>query len=158
MPSIPSASRKVQILLTRLPTTSLPNDSSPHLLHSIRSTQHNKTRPLPTHLPHELPLHILHTHAVPYPKKSENAASPTNSACIVLTQITRFRTVHVFKDPLKRATANNVLTFTPCPPHPPQRPPLLPLSFPARETPHLRAPSDRITEGYHCGHFVNFVA
>ena len=116
--------------------------------------QHSRTHLLPTRLSRELPRPILLTPAALYPKKNENAALPTSSACIVLIQITQFKIVHVFKIPPKGATANNVLTSTPCPPL--LTPPLP--SFPLRENPCLRAPSDRITEEHYLGYFVNFVA
>jgi len=162
MPNTPSVNQKTHPLTITNP----PNDSNPHhpmYLHPIRNNQHGQMRLPPTlPRPHDLPHLILLTPAVPYPRRNENAAPPTNSACIAVLQTTRFKIARVSK-----ALPKKVLTsiapipplyplYLPYPLHLPH--PLPSLSFPLRETPHLRASSDRITEGYHLGQSVDFVA
>jgi len=108
--------------------------------------------------PHHIPL----TYAVCYPKRNENATLLTNSAYTAAMEIMQFMTARIFKVLPKRVTPNNMLTFTQCYLHPllPHLPvhSLLSLSFPPLKTPQLGAPSDKITEGYHLGYFVDFVA
>ena len=163
MPNTPFASpRKIRItnpthhLITRNP----PNDSSPlrpmHL-RLIPNNPRSEARLFHTLLPLDPPL----IHAALYPRRNKNAASPSNSTCIVAIRIMRFRIAHVFKALRKRVTTNNALTFTlylllllPLL----RLHPLPSLSSPLRETPHLRAPSDGISEGYYLGYFVYFIA
>ena len=143
-------------------TINLSNDSSLHppISLPIPNIQHSKTCLLP---PHDLsPVSIVRTHAAPYLKRNESTALPTNSACITAMEITQFRTACIFNTLPKRVTPNNAPTFMlylhPLPPLLSLYLPLLLLSFPPLKTPRLRAPSDRITEGYYLGYFANFVA
>jgi len=108
--------------------------------------------PLPTLPPHDLPPCLPRTHMAHYPKRNEHTVKRTTSACIVATEITRSKIAPGFEAQLKKATPSPTTPYLPSQPHL-----LLPSFLLPWETPLLRAPSDRITEGYYPGYFVDFV-
>ena len=126
--------------------------------------QRTKTHPLSMllQLCDPLPLSIPLTHVVIYPRRNENATLSTSFACIAALLITQYTIAHISKAWERKALPNTApiaLLYPPYLRYPQRLLPLPPsLSSPLQETPRLRAPSDRITEGYYLGQFVDFVA
>ena len=159
MPNIPFANLKMRIPRTRHPPTNPPNDSS--LRHPIPHPHNPKTLlpSRPNRLVDRRPPRILCNppplliHLITedlYLRKKRHVVS--HYAYVFIAPI---RNTLLTNAPFstKRVLTNVVFTI-----HPHLPLPLSPLFFPLRETHCLRIPGDRITEGYHAGHFVYFVA
>jgi len=136
-------------------------DSIPSQRKNVSSSFHSKdsirkTCLLPTLLPHDLsPYLVLHPQVALYPKRNKHATKPIISACTAVIEITRSKIAPVSEVQLRKATPNPAMLYLLYLLHYLPRPSPL---FPPQETPHLRAPNDRITEGHHLGYFVDFIA
>ena len=87
-----------------------------------------------------------------YLKRNECAVKLITSACIAVIEIIRSKIAPVSEVQLKKAMPNPTILYLLYLLHP-----LLPPSFSLWEIPYLRAPSNRNTEGYYFGCFVDFV-
>ena len=157
MPNIPFANLKTRIPRTRRPPTNPPNDSSlrrpilhPHSPRTLLPPNHpaNQRPPRVLRNPPSLLIHLITEDL--YLRKKRHVVSR-----YAYVSIAPIRNTLLTNAPFstKRVPTDVVLTI-----HPHLPLPLSPLFLPLRETHRLRIPGDRITEGYHAGHFVYFVA